>query len=47
MLRSSDEGIVTDVTVLPESLGGLKQIWLDRDSKSTLALIEGKDLYEY
>jgi hypothetical protein len=45
-LEPGDEGIVTSITPLPESLGGNKQLWIDWDSGSTLALIEDEDLYE-
>lgn len=42
-LEPGDEGIVDDITILPESMGGHRQIWVKWDSGSTLALIEGKD----
>ena len=53
-LKSGDMGTITDVTEIP-SFGNpdngieypkQRQIWVNWDSGSKLALIEGKDLYE-
>ena len=46
-LRPNDEGEIIDITVLPESLGGQRQIWVKFDNGVSLALIENRDSYEY
>jgi hypothetical protein len=45
-LKQGDLGTITDVTELPASMGGNKQIWVRWDSGSSLAMIEGLDQYE-
>ena len=49
-LKDGDAGTIVDISKLPDSLGGNRQIWVkwDRydDSNFTAALIEGEDRFE-
>jgi hypothetical protein len=51
-LRPGDEGTIDDITDVTEVAGlpfktTLRQIWVKWDSGSSLALLEGKDAFEY
>ncbi|HZC21120.1 MAG TPA: hypothetical protein VE223_05705 [Nitrososphaeraceae archaeon] len=42
-LRAGDMGTVSDATLLPESMGGKKQVWIQWDNGSKFAMIEDLD----
>lgn len=52
-LRAGDLGTISDATLLPDSMGGKKQLWIQWDNGSKFAMIEELDkdkieiLYEY
>ena len=50
-LRDGDEGTIVDISRLPDSLGGNRQIWVrweryDDGGNFTVAMIEGEDRFE-
>jgi hypothetical protein len=42
-LRAGDMGTISDATLLPESMGGKKQVWIQWDNGSKFAMIEDLD----
>ena len=42
-LRAGDMRTVSDATLLPESMGGKKQVWIQWDNGSKFAMIEDLD----